>query len=46
MKDLKDKRLLILLIPFFAVIVPYLLCQPDLHYGDSEDFQAWAKEDI
>ena len=46
MKALKDKRILILLIPFFAVILLYLLRQPDLHHGDSEDFQAWAKEDI
>ena len=46
MKALKDKRIFILLIPFFAVILLYLLRQPDLHHGDSEDFQAWAKEDI
>lgn len=30
----------------FAVILLYLLRQPDLHDGDSEDFQAWAREDI
>lgn len=46
MKVLKDKRILILLISFFAVILIYLLQQPDLHHGNSEDFQAWAKEDI
>lgn len=46
MKALKDKRILILLIPFFAVLLLYLLRQPDPHFGDSEDFQAWAREDI
>lgn len=45
MKALKDKRILILLIPFFAVILLYLLRKEDLHRDDA-DWKAWAREDI
>ena len=46
MKALKDKRILILLIPLFAFILLYLLRHPDPHFSDSEDFLVWTKEDI
>lgn len=46
MKTLKDKRILILLISLLPLFFFIYLHQPDLHHSNSEDFQAWAKEDI